>query len=113
MSDIINSIFTAPLATIFVVAGMIFLFVAVAGNISGKVEPGAKGRVMSGILGLVFVITGITMYLQQTLTTPKAQSEQDAIKKPTAIEAETGRRGATSASQPPMAASTREMQTTS
>jgi hypothetical protein len=50
MDEIVKGIFTAPLATVFVIAGVIFLLVAVVGNISGKIEPGAKGRVISGRL---------------------------------------------------------------
>jgi hypothetical protein len=65
MDEIVKGVFTAPLATVFVVAGMIFLLVAVVGNISGKIEPSAKGRVISGILGLAFIITGLAMHLTQ------------------------------------------------
>ena len=43
------------------------MLVAVVGNISGKIEPGAKGRIFSGILGLVFIVTGLSMHF-----TPKA-----------------------------------------
>ena len=60
MDEIVKGIFTAPLATVFVIAGVIFLLVAVVGNISGKIEPGAKGRVISGILGLAFIIIGLS-----------------------------------------------------
>jgi hypothetical protein len=65
MDEIVKGVFAAPLATVFVVAGMIFLLIAVVGNISGKIEPGAKGRVISGILGLAFIITGLAMHLTQ------------------------------------------------
>jgi hypothetical protein len=63
MDEIVKGVFAAPLATVFVVAGMIFLLIAVVGNISGKIEPGAKGRVISRILGLAFIITGLAMHL--------------------------------------------------
>lgn len=62
MDEIVKGIFTAPLATVFVIAGVIFLLVAVVGNISGKIEPGAKGRVISGILGLAFIVIGLSMH---------------------------------------------------
>lgn len=48
MSELITGIFSAPIATLFVVAGMVFLLIAVVGNISGRIEPGAKGRIASG-----------------------------------------------------------------
>jgi hypothetical protein len=44
------------------------LLVAVVGNISGKIEPGVKGRVISGILGLAFIIIGLSMHFTQKLT---------------------------------------------
>jgi hypothetical protein len=68
MDEIVKGIFTAPLATVFVIAGIIFLLVAVIGNISGKIEPDAKGRVTSGILGLVFVIVGLSIHFAQEAT---------------------------------------------
>ena len=67
MDEIVKGIFTAPLATVFVIAGVIFLLVAVVGNISGKIEPGAKGRVISGILGLAFIIIGLSMHFMQKI----------------------------------------------
>jgi hypothetical protein len=82
MDDIIKGIFAAPLATIFVVAGMIFLFVAAVGNISGKVEPGSRGRVISGILGAAFVVTGVVMHSQQTPTIPTSAEKISVSEKP-------------------------------
>jgi hypothetical protein len=98
MDEIIKGIFTAPLATVFVIAGVIFLLVAVVGNISGKIEPGAKGRILSGILGLAFIITGLSMHFTQKITDkrplPATITEQknldqitEAPWKPTAKEA--------------------------
>jgi hypothetical protein len=74
MDEIIKSAFTAPLATVFVVAGMLFLFVAAVGKISGKVEPSTQGRVISGILGLVFIITGLVIYLRQAPNTLSSEN---------------------------------------
>lgn len=72
MDEIVKGIFTAPLATVFVIAGVIFLLVAVVGNISGKIEPGAKGRVISGILGLAFIIIGLSMHFTPKITDTRA-----------------------------------------
>jgi hypothetical protein len=84
MDEIVKGVFTAPLATVFVVAGMIFLLIAVVGNISGKIEPGAKGRVISGILGLAFIITGLAMYLTQQAPLPfeKAREKSELLEPP-------------------------------
>ena len=65
MGEIIKEVFTAPLATLFIVAGMLFLLIAVVGNISGKIEPGEKARIASGILGVIFISTGFTIHLMQ------------------------------------------------
>ncbi|WP_446810115.1 LCCL domain-containing protein [Methylomonas sp. 2BW1-5-20] len=66
MEEIVKTLFSAPLATVFVMAGLIFLLVAVVGNISGRIEPGPKGRIFSGVLGLVCVAVGLTMHFAQT-----------------------------------------------
>ncbi len=68
MDEIVKGIFSAPLATVFVVAGVVFLFVAVVGNISGKIEPDIKGRFISGILGLAFIGIGLAIHFTQMVT---------------------------------------------
>jgi hypothetical protein len=83
MDEIVKGVFTAPLATIFVVAGIIFLLIAAVGNISGKIEPGTKGRVISGILGLAFIIIGLAMHLTQEapkLSIPSAKAPGEKSK---------------------------------
>lgn len=70
MDEIVKAVFAAPLANLFIVAGIIFLFIAVLGNVSGKIEPGAKGRIISEVLGLAFVIAGIVMHLSASLPPP-------------------------------------------
>jgi hypothetical protein len=62
MSELITGIFSAPIATLFVVAGMVFLLIAVVGNISGRIEPGAKGRIASGVLGVLFLVVGLAIH---------------------------------------------------
>lgn len=65
MGEFVNGVFSAPVATLFIVSGIVFLFIAVVGNISGKLEPSAKSRILSGILGLVFVIIGLIIHFTQ------------------------------------------------
>jgi hypothetical protein len=65
MDELAKSLFMAPLPTLFIVAGIIFLFVAVVGSISGKIEPGTKGRVASGIIGCLFVVLGLSLHFLQ------------------------------------------------
>ena len=65
MNEIVKGISTAPLATIFVIAGVIFLFVGIVGNISGKIEPSSKARIISGIFGLAFIGIGLGIHFSQ------------------------------------------------
>ncbi|MCQ8119527.1 LCCL domain-containing protein [Methylomonas rosea] len=83
MDEIVKALFGAPLATVFVIAGLIFLLVAVVGNISGKIEPGPKGRLFSGILGLAFVIVGLAMHFAQNFVQPSTTpNSPPALTKP-------------------------------
>ena len=72
MDELFKGLFTAPLATLFIISGMIFLLIAVIGNISGKVEPGSKARIASGILGLGFILVGVSMHVIQSKSNPPA-----------------------------------------
>jgi hypothetical protein len=65
MNELAKAVFTAPLATIFIVAGILFLLIAVVGNISGKIEPGEKGRIVSGVAGIIFIFLGLAMHVMQ------------------------------------------------
>jgi hypothetical protein len=59
MSDLLTHALDAPVANILILAGLFFLAVAVLGKIGGKIEPGASGRVLSGILGVILVAVGL------------------------------------------------------
>ena len=59
MADLLSHLIDAPLANLLIVAGLGFLAVAVLGKISGKIEPGAGGRLMSGLLGVVLLVYGV------------------------------------------------------
>jgi hypothetical protein len=65
MDALAKSLFMAPLPTLFIIAGIIFLFVGVVGSISGKIEPSTKSRVASGIIGCLFVSLGLIMHFSQ------------------------------------------------
>ncbi len=57
--EILRVIFGAPLASLFIVAGLVFLFIAVVGNISGKIQPGKVGRIVSGVIGFSLLVMGL------------------------------------------------------
>lgn len=49
------------------------------GNISGRIEPGVKGRIASGVFGLTFILIGLAMHLTQKVPQmpgPPATSQQ-------------------------------------
>jgi hypothetical protein len=47
----------------FVLAGVIFLLVAVLGRIEGKIEPGRLGRVGASIVGSLLLLVGLAMHV--------------------------------------------------
>jgi hypothetical protein len=53
MQDVILKLVDVPMVRMFVLAGIIFLMIAVLGKIEGKIEPGSIGRIGSAILGAV------------------------------------------------------------
>jgi hypothetical protein len=63
MDELIKGIFNAPMATLLVIAGLVFLGIAVIGKISGRIEPSRGGRIASGIIGLILLGIGLLMYV--------------------------------------------------
>jgi len=59
VADLLSHLVDAPLANILILAGLAFLAIGILGKISGKIEPSAAGRIMSGLLGAVLLIYGI------------------------------------------------------
>jgi len=62
MQDMLARLVDLPLARVFLLAGIIFLLVAVLGRIEGKIEPGNAGRVGAAIVGVLLVAMGLAMY---------------------------------------------------
>ena len=62
MNEILELILRSPVANLLIIAGLIFLGIAVVGNISGKIQPGTAGRLLSGLLGLCLLGGGLVMY---------------------------------------------------
>jgi hypothetical protein len=78
MTDLLSHLIDAPLANILILAGLAFLAIAVLGSISGKIEPGTSGRVMSGVLGGVLLAYGI--YVHSAVDTAARDVSQSAPK---------------------------------
>ncbi len=61
MQDVILRLVDVPMVRMFVLAGLIFLMIAVLGKIEGKIEPGRIGRIGSAVLGVVLILIGLAM----------------------------------------------------
>src|ERR671923_1503896 len=73
--ELLKTIFDEPLANIFIVAGIAFLGIAVVGNISGKIQPGTGGRILSGLVGMALMGLGLVMYQPSTPSTPSTPTD--------------------------------------
>jgi hypothetical protein len=110
MDELVKSVFTAPLATLFIVAGMLFLLIAVIGNISGKIEPGEKARMIGGVVGFMFICLGLTMHWLQK-TPGASESPVISTPQPKSDPIETSPRQSTPTAQNPKQESTPGRQT--
>ena len=72
LGTLIDKALAAPTGSLLVIAGIVFLLIAVVGNISGKIEPGPTGRIAGGVIGLSLLIGGLTVF-GTSRTTPPAQ----------------------------------------
>lgn len=61
MQEVITRLVDVPFARMFVLAGIIFLLVAVLGKVEGKIDPGNVGRIGASVLGVVLLIIGVVM----------------------------------------------------
>jgi hypothetical protein len=62
MNDILELIFKSPIANLLIIAGLVFLGIAVVGDVSGKIQPGTEGRLLSGLLGVCLLGGGLVMF---------------------------------------------------
>jgi hypothetical protein len=77
MTDLLSHLVDAPVANILILAGLAFLTVGVLGKISGKIEPAASGRVMSGLLGAALLIYGICAHTSADAVRRSAQRSSE------------------------------------
>jgi len=56
VNDILETIVTTPSSFLLLFACLVFFFVAVAGSVAGKIEPGKYGRIASGLIGSILLI---------------------------------------------------------
>lgn len=62
MPEFIKELLQARLDTLFVLAGLVFLGIAIVGNISGRIQPGKGGRIASAVVGPVLIIAGLWLH---------------------------------------------------
>lgn len=84
MKDLINVIFGTPTATLLVIAGLVFLLLAVVGNVAGKIEPGKYGRITSGIIGGILLAIGLSSHFHGS------KEDSNTEQKPNIIDSEAG-----------------------
>lgn len=80
MNEFAKVLLSAPVATLFILAGLIFLLISVVGNVAGKIEPGKTGRVAAGAIGMFLLIAGLYMGTQSPLppSAPKQAVVEDS-----------------------------------
>jgi len=63
MENIIAALQGTPLPTLLVVGGIVFLFLAVVGEITGKFKLEDKQQKWSAIIGTLLLFSGIVLYV--------------------------------------------------
>ena len=66
MKDVMLGLVDVPMVRMFVLAGIIFLMIAVLGKIEGKIEPGRLGRIGAAFMGVILILVGLTMQYSET-----------------------------------------------
>jgi hypothetical protein len=92
MEAIFNAVKDTPIPTIFVVAGIGFLLLALAGQVPGKIEVPASRQKWAGVLGSLFLMLGLALHVvpnypasvstatqTATSTLPPSSSESSAV----------------------------------
>ena len=73
--DLLRTAFGTPTAKLFIVAGLVFLGVAIVGNITGRIQPGALGRILGGLAGPMLIVGGLGLEMASIrATTTQAQT---------------------------------------
>jgi hypothetical protein len=62
MIDLIKSISQTPLPTILVIAGILFIFLGIGGQLGAQIVTDSIKRKFSGILGAMLLISGFSLY---------------------------------------------------
>src|SRR5512139_3509524 len=63
MDSIVSLLKDTPIPTILVVGGIVFLFLALAGQIAGKLEVPASRQKWSALAGILLMSAGLLLYI--------------------------------------------------
>ncbi len=66
MDKVIETILSAPISTLLIVAGVGFLAITVLGKISNTLNAGKTGRIVSGAIGTALLIVGLSLSFKTT-----------------------------------------------
>lgn len=70
MFDIVRSVLEAPIANVLIVAGLIFLGIAVLGKVRNKIDLSRTERIIAGFLGSTFFVIGLLIHTWPTAKSP-------------------------------------------
>jgi hypothetical protein len=63
MEAVIKALVAAPIANVVILFALMFLGIAIVGNVHNKISPGRNGRIVAGVLGSILLIAGLVIGL--------------------------------------------------
>jgi hypothetical protein len=75
MDGLLQHLADQPIANVIVFVGLALLFVGAVGKVTGKIEPDTRGRIASGILGLILVPGGLFLHHYQEFNSGSPKPE--------------------------------------
>ncbi len=85
MQTVISQLVDVPFARMFILAGIIFLMVAVLGKVEGKIDPGQMGRIGASVLGVVMLVVGVALQLTERDSNIQRLAQQVRMETQTAV----------------------------
>jgi hypothetical protein len=83
MGEIIRAVVSAPIANLVLLGGLIFVGIAIVGNISGKLELGRTGRLAAGVVGGLLLVVGLSMDREPSASTQNQLPSPNLVATPT------------------------------
>ena len=73
MIELITKLGDTPIPTILVITGIVFFFLAIGGQFGAKIITNRIKQKHAGILGAIFLVAGLTLYLIPGILTPSTE----------------------------------------